>query len=65
MAKKKAASEFRVHLSEKIMDLGNYIAVGFIIGQFATGGRAISPDLIFAGFFLLSACYIVAFMISL
>lgn len=35
MAKLKITSAFRTRLSEKLMDLGNFVAVGLVISQFA------------------------------
>ena len=37
MAKVKISSAFRARLSEKLLDLGNFVTVGLVIGQFVVG----------------------------
>ena len=63
MSKIKISASFRVRLSEKLMDLGNFIAVGMVIGQFISG-KAFSTEQFLAGIILTILCYIIGFIIS-
>lgn len=42
MAKIKITPAFRARLSEKLMDLGNFVAVGLVISQFVSKDFSIS-----------------------
>lgn len=57
------SADFRARLSEKLMDLGNYAAVGLIIGQFATGIR-VSEELLLLGISSAMILYIAGYIIS-
>ncbi len=63
MARLRVTPEFRSRLSEKLMDLGNVIAAGLVIGQFISG-KDFSIALMLLGFILTIGCYIVSFAIS-
>ena len=63
MYKIKISDAFRARLSEKLMDLGNFIAIGMVIGQFVSG-KAFSTEQFLAGIFLTILCYIIGFVIS-
>lgn len=63
MAKLKISSTFRVKLSDKLMDLGNYAAVGLVIGQFATGAE-LSVSLLLLGIGSAVILYIAGYIIS-
>lgn len=62
MARLKVTTAFRMRLSEKLMDLGNYVAAGWIIGQLAVG--QFSLDLLILGFVGTIELYLAAFIIS-
>ena len=64
MAKKPLFSnKFRTQLSEKIMELGNLIAVALIFGQFLSG-KSFSLPVFLSGILLTLTCYIIAYIIS-
>jgi len=63
VAKVKISSAFRTRLSEKLMDLENYAAVGLVIGQFATGVK-ISESLLLLGLSSAVILYIAGYIIS-
>ncbi len=57
MARKKISPAFRARLSEKLMDLGNYVVVGLVLAQFVSGSQFDPPRFI--------AGMIVAFFVTL
>lgn len=59
----KISPAFRTRLSEKLMDLGNYAAVGLVIGQFATGVK-VSESLLLLGLSSAVILYIAGYIIS-
>jgi hypothetical protein len=61
--KLKVTREFRSHLSEKLMDLGNLVGAGLIIGQFVNS-KEISITLLLIGFVIMGLCYIISFIVS-
>lgn len=63
MAKLKVSSAFSIRLSEKLMDLGNFVAVGLVIGQFVSG-KGFSTEQFLAGIFLTILCYIIGYVIG-
>lgn len=63
MAKLKISSAFRARFSEKLMDLGNFVAAGLVIGQFVSG-KELSMELLFAGFIGTLTCYLGAYLIN-
>jgi len=64
MKKYKISPQFRSNLSEKLMDLGNLIAVSLIFGQFVNG-KEFSIRLFLFGLVLTVFCYIISFEISI
>ena len=64
MARIKIKPEFRLQLSEKLIDLGNLVAAALVFGQFISG-KAFSVILFISGvigmIFLYIASYIVNF----
>lgn len=60
MAREKITSQFRARLSEKLMDLGNLVVAGLVIGQFISN-KEFSPELFFAGVLLAVLCYIISY----
>ena len=48
MSKVKISNAFRTRLSEKLMDLGNFAAVGLVIGQFVSD-KQVSLDILLIG----------------
>lgn len=63
MAKRKISPEFRARFSEKLMDLGNFISVGLVIGQFAID-KKFSAEQFLAGVMLTVVCYTISYLIS-
>ena len=63
MARIKVSLKFRQLLAEKLMDLGNLVVTGLVIGQFVSG-MEISLPLMFGGFFFGILCYIISFLIT-
>lgn len=63
MAKVRVSSEFRLLLSDKLMDLGNLSGAALILGQFI-GDKAFSTNLFIVGLILMFSCYIISFVIS-
>lgn len=63
MAKLKISSAFRARLSEKIMDLGNYVAVGLVVGQFVTG-KQIAQDILIGGIVGTVILYLAGYIVS-
>lgn len=62
MAKTKVSPQFRTKLSEKLMDLGNLVAVSLAIGQFISG-QTFSMALFVSGIGVLLLCYLVSYAI--
>ena len=54
---------FRLQLSEKLMDLGNLVAAALVFGQFISG-KEFSIMLFSIGIILMSACYIVSYIVN-
>lgn len=63
MFKIKLTTKYRELLAEKLMDLGNLIITGLVIGQFISGIE-ISVPLMLGGFFSGIFCYIISFLIT-
>lgn len=63
MGKLKVSSAFRTRLSEKLMDLGNYTAVGLVIGQFITD-KPLSQDMLVGGIIGTAILYLAGYIIS-
>ena len=55
--------EFRSQLSEKLMDLGNFVAAALVLGQFVSG-REFSMVLFAIGIILMVACYLISYIVS-
>jgi hypothetical protein len=64
MAKAKVSKEFRSRFSEKLMDLGNLIAISLIFGPLVAG-KEYSAETSAAGVFLTFLCYIYSYILSL
>lgn len=62
-SKIKISVSFRIRLSEKLMDLGNYTAVGLVLGQFATGTE-FSVSLLLLGISSAIILFIAGYIIS-
>lgn len=62
MKKLRITSAFRIRLSEKLMDLGNYVVVGLVIGQLAT--HQFSMDLFVIGIVGAIEFYLAALIID-
>jgi hypothetical protein len=63
MARKiKITPAFKVRLSEKLMDLGNYVLVGLVISQLAI--HQLSPDLFIIGVVCGIELYLAAYIIK-
>lgn len=63
MAKLKISSAFKTRLSDKLMDLGNYVAVGLVIGQFVAG-KQISQDMLIGGIIGTAILYLAGYIVS-
>lgn len=63
MAKKKVISQFSVLLSEKLMDLGNLIALALVFGQFISN-KGFDWQVFLAGLVLVFLCYIASYVLS-
>ena len=63
MARRKISVAFRSRLSEKLMDLGNLIAIALVIGQFVSG-QEFSLALFIVGLALMFGCYIMSYVVS-
>ena len=63
MARIKIKPEFRLQLSEKLMDLGNLVAAALVFGQFISG-KEFSIMLFSIGIILMSACYIISYIVN-
>ena len=64
VAKLKFSSAFRNTLSEKLMDLGNYAAVGLVIGQLVSKSE-FSNVLLLLGISSTAILYFAGYVISL
>ncbi|MBI4038682.1 hypothetical protein HY384_01850 [Candidatus Daviesbacteria bacterium] len=64
MVKVKISNAFRVRLSEKLMDLGNFVAAGLVIGQLVTNTQ-ISQGILIGGIIGTVILYIAAYIVSL
>ncbi len=62
VAKGKISPKYRQKLSEKLMDLGNYVAVGLVIGQFVEG--KFSVERLVAGIIGTLSCYFVSYLLE-
>lgn len=60
--KKSSKREFRSKLSEKVMDLGNLVVAGLVIGQFISE-RTFSIELFIAGIAVTVICYFLSYLI--
>jgi len=60
--KLKVTREFRSHLSEKLMDLGNLVIVAMTIGQFVEK-KQFSILVFISGIILTILCYIISYVI--
>lgn len=63
MARKKISAQFRARLSEKLMDLGNYVAVGLVIAQFVSGSQ-FDLNRFLVGMIVTGLCYVISYIIS-
>lgn len=63
MAKVKISVAFRARLSEKLMDLGNFVAVGLVIGQFVASEQ-ISQDMLIGGIIGTAILYLAGYIVS-
>ncbi len=63
MARKKISPQFRARLSEKLMELGNYVAEGLVIAQFVSGGQ-FDLNRFAAGMIVTVLCYVISYIIS-
>lgn len=63
MARRKITPQFRARFSEKLMELGNLIAIALVFGQFISG-RGFDWQVFLAGLILAFLCYIASYMIS-
>lgn len=63
MARRKVSKAFRSRLSEKLMELGNLIAISMIVGQFVSQKEILVSALI-VGFILTILCYTLSYLIS-
>ncbi len=64
MAKQKVNPQFRIQLSEKLMDLGNLAIAALIFGQLV-GGKEFSIPILILGVSLATACYFISYIVSL
>jgi len=55
--------EFRSLLSDKLMDLGNFVAAALVFGQFVSG-REFSMVLFGIGISLMVSCYLISYIVS-
>lgn len=63
MSKIKISGDFRARLSDKLMDLGNYTAVGLVIGQLIAD-KPISQDLLIGGIIGTGVFYLAGYIVS-
>ena len=63
MARRKFSPAFRARLSEKLMELGNLIALLMIVSQFVSEKEIVISALV-AGFILTILCYTLSYFIS-
>ena len=63
MAKRKITPQFRARFSEKLMELGNLIAITMVIGQFVAS-KEFSIPIISVGAIITILCYIIAYLVS-
>ena len=63
MARLRFSKEFRARFSEKLMDLGNFVAVGLVIGQLVSG-KEFSVEMMLIGIMGTIIFYIASFIIS-
>ncbi len=63
MAKSKISSKFKDQLSEKLMDLGNFVAIALVFGQLVSGMK-VSIELMVFGILITAICYYVSYLIS-
>ena len=63
VAKIRISPEFRLLLSDKLMDLGNLTAGVLVLGQFVSD-KDFSINFLIVGFALMITCYIVGFIIN-
>lgn len=60
---KKVSREFRIRLSEKLMDLGNLVAAALVVGQFVSK-KEFSINQFIIGLFVMILCYVISYTIS-
>lgn len=63
VAKLTISSAFKTRLSDKLMDLGNYTAVGLVIGQFVAG-QQISQETLVGGIIGAAILYLAGYIVS-
>lgn len=63
VAQRKITPAFRARLSEKLMDLGNFILVALTIGQLVTG-NGFSTAVFVTGIVLWISCYIISYLVG-
>ena len=59
----KIKPEFRLILSEKLMDLGNLVAATLVFGQFLSG-KEFSVIIFMAGLTLMTVCYVISYVVG-
>ncbi|MEK7165368.1 MAG: hypothetical protein AAB874_00990 [Patescibacteria group bacterium] len=58
----KFSTKFRVQLSDKLMDLGNYSAIGLVFAQLLPGVK-FSQSAFLLGVILTLVCYVIGYLI--
>ena len=64
MKRLKFTRQFRIRLSDKIMDLGNLVAAALVISQFVNG-KEFSLSVLLLGLVITAICYIISYVISI
>ena len=57
------STKFRERLSEKLMDLGNYVAIGLVFGQFVSD-KPFSLPIFILGIAITLTCYLFSYLIN-
>jgi len=63
VAKPKVTAAFRSQFSEKLMDLGNIVFAGLVIGQ-VVSGKEFSVVIFGTGIILMISCYFISYVVS-
>lgn len=64
MATWRFTKSYRSRLSEKLMDLGNLVAIALVFRQFLTKEREFSPQIFTSGIIVAVICYTVSYLID-